>query len=146
MRQRLFGGRRCEPECKKPITGVFGLLPACCALAASGQDTAAPPRSVMNSRRLMCSPEIRRLHPTTQWQEIPRCASQQIWRPMSQLGQSRLGGGKLQVQQCPQCPVSDGRPETAPSWQGESSRRRSMQPYVRPHMMVSPSRANEGKP
>ena len=24
---------------------------------------------------------------------------------------SRLGGGKLQVLPCPQCPVSDGRPE-----------------------------------
>ena len=28
---------------------------------------------------------------------------------MSHKGQSRLGGGKLQVQPCPQCPVSDGR-------------------------------------
>ena len=27
------------------------------------------------------------------------------------MGHSRLGGGKLQVQPCPQCPVSDGRPE-----------------------------------
>ena len=29
----------------------------------------------------------------------------------SALGQSRLGRGKLQVQPCPQCPVSGGRPE-----------------------------------
>jgi hypothetical protein len=26
-------------------------------------------------------------------------------------GHERQGGGKLQVEQCPQCPVSDGRPE-----------------------------------
>lgn len=30
---------------------------------------------------------------------------------MSVLGQSRLGGAKLQVQPCPQCLVSDARPE-----------------------------------
>ena len=30
---------------------------------------------------------------------------------MTAWGLSRLGGGKLQVKQCPQCPVSDGRPE-----------------------------------
>jgi hypothetical protein len=27
------------------------------------------------------------------------------------LMKSELGGGKLQVQQCPQCPVGDGRPQ-----------------------------------
>jgi hypothetical protein len=31
--------------------------------------------------------------------------------PMTASGHERLGEGKLQVQQCPQCPVSDGRPE-----------------------------------
>src|SRR5262245_59541397 len=35
-----------------PITGVL----VCCACAASGQDTAAPPRRVMNSRRFMTDP------------------------------------------------------------------------------------------
>jgi hypothetical protein len=30
---------------------------------------------------------------------------------MSDMGQSRLGGASLQVQPCPQCPVSDGQPE-----------------------------------
>jgi hypothetical protein len=30
---------------------------------------------------------------------------------MAEMGHERQGGGKLQVQQCPQCPVSDGRPE-----------------------------------
>jgi len=29
------------------------------------------------------------------------------------MGHSRLGGGKLQVQPCPQYPVSDGRPKKA---------------------------------
>src|SRR6516162_4604962 len=38
-----------------PITGTLG----CCARAASGHTTAAPPRSVMNSRRLMASPAPR---------------------------------------------------------------------------------------
>src|SRR5262245_26809798 len=35
---------------RKPIVGSF---PGCCALAATGQTAAAPPTSVMNSRRLM---------------------------------------------------------------------------------------------
>ena len=35
-----------------PIIGIAG----CCARAASGQPTAAPPRSVMNLRRCMCPP------------------------------------------------------------------------------------------
>src|SRR2546429_8927721 len=39
-----------EPVRKKPI--MRGLL-ACCARAASGQAAAAPPRRVMNARRLM---------------------------------------------------------------------------------------------
>ena len=42
----------------KPITGFAG----CCACTASGQATAAPPRSVMNSRRLMFAPNLRRQH------------------------------------------------------------------------------------
>jgi hypothetical protein len=33
----------------RAITGIAG----CCALAASGHAAAAPPRSVMNSRRLI---------------------------------------------------------------------------------------------
>jgi hypothetical protein len=36
----------------KPITGIA----PCCARAASGHATAAPPISVMNSRRLMLKP------------------------------------------------------------------------------------------
>src|SRR6266566_4452984 len=35
---------------RKPITGIAG----CCARAASGHVAAAPPRSVMNSRRFVC--------------------------------------------------------------------------------------------
>src|SRR5262245_47867095 len=38
---------------RNPITGIV----ACCARAASGHATAAPPSSVMNSRRLMGFPE-----------------------------------------------------------------------------------------
>ena len=37
---------------RNPITGIAG----CCARAASGHAAAAPPSSVMNSRRLMLSP------------------------------------------------------------------------------------------
>src|SRR5467141_2712557 len=38
------------PVWRKPITGIA----ACCARAASGHATAAPPRRVMNSRRFVC--------------------------------------------------------------------------------------------
>ena len=41
----LFGDR----VLRNPITGIAG----CCARAASGHAAAAPPKSVMNSRRLM---------------------------------------------------------------------------------------------
>jgi hypothetical protein len=37
-----------EPECRNPTTGIAG----CCPRAVSGH-AAAPPRSVMNSRRLI---------------------------------------------------------------------------------------------
>ena len=40
---------RVDVEPRNPITGIAG----CCARAASGQATAAPPNNVMNSRRLM---------------------------------------------------------------------------------------------
>ena len=38
----------------KPITGIAGR----CELAANGHATAAPPRSVMNSRRFMLALEL----------------------------------------------------------------------------------------
>jgi hypothetical protein len=42
------------------------------------------------------------------------------------LGHERLGGAKLQVQPCPQCPVSDGRPEKGGlSWWTKTGSRRS---------------------
>src|SRR5436309_10059969 len=40
---------------RNPITGIAG----CCARAASGHVAAAPPRSVMNSRRFIQSPRRR---------------------------------------------------------------------------------------
>jgi len=40
---------------RKPITGIA----SCCARAASGYAIAAPPRSVMKSRRLMQPPRVR---------------------------------------------------------------------------------------
>ena len=37
---------------------------ACCARAARGHATAAPPNSLMNSRRLICLPMAETRHPT----------------------------------------------------------------------------------
>ena len=45
---------------RKPTTGIAG----CCALAANGQAAAAPPKSVMNSRRFMATSKLRRRHLT----------------------------------------------------------------------------------
>ena len=42
-----------------PKNPIVGSLPACCARAASGQEAATPPSSVMNSRRLIQSPRLR---------------------------------------------------------------------------------------
>jgi len=39
---------------RNPITGIAG----CCARATSGQATAAPPKSDMNSRRLLSNMEL----------------------------------------------------------------------------------------
>jgi hypothetical protein len=44
---------------RNPITGMAG----CCARAASGQAAAAPPRSVMNSRRFICCSSLKRTLP-----------------------------------------------------------------------------------
>jgi hypothetical protein len=70
-----------------PITGIAD----CCARAASGQATAEPPRSAMNFRRLMGFPSCRdsgRDEAIT-FEGDACCASQQIWRPMSQMGHNR---------------------------------------------------------
>jgi hypothetical protein len=40
---------------RNPTTGIA----ACCAHAANGHATAAPPTSVMNSRRRICTPKLR---------------------------------------------------------------------------------------
>ncbi len=55
---------------RNPITGIAG----CCARAASGHATAAPPRSVMNSRRFIRSPRRRA---RAVWQE---CRGRVSWR------------------------------------------------------------------
>src|SRR5215831_6298949 len=44
-----------------PRKAIMGSFPGCCARAASGQATAAPPRSDMNSRRFIRSPRRRAL-------------------------------------------------------------------------------------
>ena len=47
-----------EALLRKPMTGIAG----CWACAASGHAAAAPPRSDMNSRRLIASPRLRTRH------------------------------------------------------------------------------------
>jgi hypothetical protein len=69
-------------------------IAACCARAASGHAAVQPPSSVMNSRRCMSSPKLRRWHPNASNQYFDRaltrhrnhCCSAQ---PMSQMGQNR---------------------------------------------------------
>jgi hypothetical protein len=63
-----------EPVWRNPITGI----PVCCARAASGH-AIAPPRSVMNLRRLIgsLSPRVTPYHIVV---AMPSCASQQNWR------------------------------------------------------------------
>ena len=46
-----------EPVLKNPMVGSFA---GCCAPAASGHATAAPPMSDMNSRRFIMAPVLRR--------------------------------------------------------------------------------------
>jgi hypothetical protein len=63
MRQKTAALRDFEPAlCQQsnPITGIAG----CCARAASGHAAAAPPRSVMKSRRLMSDMGLR---PAQEW-------------------------------------------------------------------------------
>src|SRR5262245_59397253 len=65
-----------EPLLRNPITGITG----CCARAASGHAAAAPPRSRMNSRRLMGTfVRLRAAHYHAVAEER-RCASQQKLR------------------------------------------------------------------
>src|SRR5262249_3055930 len=45
-----------------PMKPTRGIVPLCCARAASGHAAAAPPSSVMKSRRLMVTPAANR-HP-----------------------------------------------------------------------------------
>ena len=49
------------PAPRNPITGFGG----CCAVAANGHAATPPPRSVMNSRRLIGTPSVRGSYPTT---------------------------------------------------------------------------------
>jgi hypothetical protein len=50
-RARGAGDRVSQQQGARPIRRNDGRIGACCARAASGHETAAPPRSVMNSRR-----------------------------------------------------------------------------------------------
>ena len=45
-----------------PRNPMVGSFPGCCPAAASGHTTAAPPKSVMNLRRFMSDPKLRRRH------------------------------------------------------------------------------------
>jgi hypothetical protein len=61
-----------------PITGS-----CCCARAARGHAAAPQPNAAIKSRRLMCLPSGRPLHPITFFE---RCASQQNWLPIIRFG------------------------------------------------------------
>ncbi len=50
-----------------PRNPMVGSLPACCARAASGHAAAAPPRTVMKSRRFIGSPRGRPVGPELRW-------------------------------------------------------------------------------
>src|ERR1700758_1142379 len=86
---RTFAESRAPLLLRNPITGKAG----CCARAASGQVTAAPPTRLMNSRRLMgfvLKAEDRNL--TTLLRE--NCASHRSENtlPASELDQTRSFG------------------------------------------------------
>jgi hypothetical protein len=74
----------------RPTTGGAG----CCARATTGHATAAPPSSVMNSRRLMCPPLSEDHTLPRRCRNAALSASQQNWPPMAEMGSSlrRLSG------------------------------------------------------
>jgi hypothetical protein len=83
-----------------------------CAAKVSAQvhAPAAPPSKVMKSRRLIVCPRAE-TYPGYQFR-----------RQLSHsccIGSIATGRGKLQVQPCPQCPVSDGRPKRRPVVMGQ---------------------------
>src|SRR6516225_4509507 len=81
------------------VSDVGGMIPMrrirspCCARAASGHETATPPRSAMNFRRLMGltllpkTPDERRLSYS---EATPVVRHSKIWRPMFQSGHRLL--------------------------------------------------------
>jgi hypothetical protein len=74
-----------DEEWRTPTTGIVG----CCARAAIGQ-AAAPPRIVMNSRRLICSLSSE----GTAYHNVHRnCVVQhsKFWLPMTGSGQKLKG-------------------------------------------------------
>jgi hypothetical protein len=71
-------------EPKNPIVGSF---PACCALAASGH-AAAPPTSVMNSRRLTDCPQTKNVTLPHRWSGSSVVHHSKFW-PTIVVGQKR---------------------------------------------------------
>jgi hypothetical protein len=69
--QRLHNGAVVAP--KSPIVGSFT---PCCAFPASGHMVAAPPRTIINSRRRMNCPSEKADNLTHHWTAGGRCASQ----------------------------------------------------------------------
>ena len=121
---------------------------ACCARAASGHATAAPPRTPRNSRRRMSASLLRTRHRNGSNEHFhrgcePTSLLQHEMLPMSQLG-SKCEEPALSICR----PVYPRKPTllgavgtaekchvwTAPSWQELSSRKQhwSVQPCVRP--------------
>ena len=86
--------------------------PALLAAARAPRAATRPPSpdTATKSRRLMGLVLGRKLHPTTSSNERRVCSTAKT-AACRGLGSIATGRGKLQVQPCPQCPVSDGRPE-----------------------------------
>src|SRR5262249_7804935 len=103
-----------EDESRNPTTGI-----ACCARAASGH-AAAPPRSVMNSRRFIACPwhakfgvqdhQNRKVRQTKPVSGAAKCAATKPARPMTVLGHQRPVDTPAAVAPCPIRPKRCGLP------------------------------------
>jgi hypothetical protein len=87
-----------ETALTNPVVGIV-----CCARAASGQATAAPPTNVMKSRRRMCALLRLRAHITTPLRKNAAVHHSKNCALMSQMGQSRRNKAASGFAGCPLC-------------------------------------------
>src|SRR5450759_925086 len=92
-----------------PMRGTFT---GCCARTASGHPAAAPPKSVMNSRRLMSDPKLRRRHLSGSNEYFDR-GLKPASKPVPQctanvaVGSFATDPTRASAEQCPLCSESD---------------------------------------